>query len=53
MTDMKRTSVSFPDDMVQALSDLRQTEEFKGCSFSEIIRRMVRRGIEKDEPTVE
>ena len=48
MTNMKRTTVSFPDEIVLALSRLKESEEFKGCTDSEIIRRLVIRGIEKD-----
>ena len=53
MTDMKRTTVSFPDEIVQAISRLKDTDEYRGCSDSEIIRRLVQHGLEKDEPTVE
>lgn len=47
MTDMKRTTVSLPDELVDALNDLRQTEEFKGVSYSELIRAMIQRGLAK------
>lgn len=49
MTNMKRTTVSFPDEMVRAMSDLKQKPEFRDCTDSEIIRRLVQRGLEKDE----
>lgn len=41
MTDMKRMSVSMPDDIIQLLLELRKTEEYCKCSYSEIIRRLV------------
>ena len=51
MTNMKRTTVSFPDEIVDALVSLKKTDEFKGCTDSEIIRRLVIRGLEKDKRT--
>lgn len=45
MTDMKRTTVSFPDNIVSELERLKQTDEFKKCTYSEIIRRLVERGV--------
>lgn len=50
MTDMKRTTVSFPDRIVSALDALKKSDEFKDCSYSEIIRRLVERGLEKNAP---
>ena len=47
MTDMKRTTVSFPDDIVFKLNKLKESEEFRGCTYSEIIRRLVIRGLDK------
>lgn len=47
MTNMKRTTVSFPDEIVLALEELKNTPEFRDCTYSEIIRRLVVRGLEK------
>ena len=49
MTDMKRTTVSLPDELVDALNELRSTEEFKGVSYSELIRVLIQRGLAKCE----
>lgn len=49
MTTMKRTTVSFPDEIVVALDTLKKKPEFKGCTYSEIIRRLVVRGLEKED----
>lgn len=53
MTDMKRATVSFPDDIVDAIEALRKTEEHERDSYSEIVRFLVTRGLEKlaDEKT--
>lgn len=45
MTDMKRTTVSFPDEIVSELERLKRTDEFQNCTYSEIIRRLVIRGL--------
>lgn len=47
MTDMKRTTVSLPDELVDALNELKQTDEFKNATYSELIRVMIQRGLEK------
>lgn len=49
MTDMKRTTVSLPDDMVAALNELKKKDEFRRVSYSELIRIMIQRGLAKVE----
>ena len=51
MTDMKRITVSFPDDIDQALVELRKQDGFERCSYSEIIRRLVRVGLSAADRT--
>jgi len=53
LTDMKRTTVSFPDEVADAIERLRDTDEFKRSSYSEIIRVLVARGLKTlaDEKT--
>lgn len=46
MTNMKRLTVSLPDDLVEALEILRTTAEFSGKPYSEIIRTLIQRGLE-------
>lgn len=45
MTNMKRTSVSLPDELVDRLAELKETEEFRGCTYSELIRRLIKAGL--------
>ncbi len=45
MTDMKRTTISLPDELVDALEELRSTEEFSGITYSELIRILIKRGL--------
>ena len=47
MTDMKRATISLPDELVEALDKLKQTDEFKNASYSELIRVMIQRGLDK------
>lgn len=49
MTDMKRISVSMTDEIVAALEELRQTDEFKGRPYSYIIRTLLNRGLDLDD----
>lgn len=47
MTDMKRISVSMPDDMVEALDRLRKTPEFENKPYSDVIRTLIQVGLER------
>ncbi len=47
MTDMKRITVSMPDNMVEAIEAMKQTGEFSARPYSEIIRALVQRGLDK------
>ena len=47
MTNMKRVTVSLPDDVRAAIDALKQTDDFEGRPYSEIIRALVRRGLDK------
>ena len=49
MTEMKRTTVSLPDEMVARLDKMKQHDEYKNCTYSELIRRMVTSGLEREE----
>ena len=48
MTDMKRSTVAFPDDIAKAIYALRKTDKFVKCSYSEIIRQLVVAGLGKE-----
>ena len=47
MTDMKRISVSMPDDMVEALDRLRKTPEFENKPYSDVIRTLIQVGLDR------
>lgn len=48
MTEMTRKTISFPPEIERAIYELRKTDEFCKCSYSEIIRELIRRGIQAD-----
>ena len=50
MTKMKRVSVIFPDDLDRGILELRKTNEYVRCSYAEIIRQLVRIGLEAKSP---
>lgn len=49
MTDMRRITVSFPNDIDHSLTELRKQDEFARCSYAELIRRLVRIGLAADQ----
>lgn len=48
MTDMRRISVSFPDDINEQLEALKRTDRFAGLPYSEMIRYLVTLGIQSN-----
>lgn len=49
MTEMKRLTVSLPNEIKDAIFELRKTEAFGRCSYSEIVRQLVQRGLEQTQ----
>jgi Arc/MetJ-type ribon-helix-helix transcriptional regulator len=45
MTDMKRISIAIPDELDDRILALRKTDEFIRCSYSEIVRQIIERGL--------
>lgn len=48
MTNMKRTTISIPDDLDKAIIDLRKKESFIRCSYSEIARYLLIIGLKAE-----
>lgn len=46
MTDMKRISISIPGSLDEKILALRKTDRFVRCSYSEIARQLIVRGLE-------
>ena len=46
-TEMKRITISVPDDLDKAIANLRQTPKFAKCSYTEVIRQLLALGLSK------
>ena len=46
MTDMRRMSIAIPDELDNRILALRKTDKFIRCSYSEIVRRIIERGLD-------
>lgn len=46
MTNMKRTTVSFPEELAQRIFALRKDDRFTRCSYSELIRQLSEMALE-------
>jgi len=46
MTGMKRMSIAIPDELDDRILALRKTDEFIRCSYSEIVRQIIERGLD-------
>lgn len=46
MTEMARKTISLPPEIERAVYELRKTDEFCKCSYSEILRIMIKRGLQ-------
>lgn len=51
MADMSRRTVSLPENMEAALIELRKTDRFCRCSYSEIVRQLIEAGLNEVEKT--
>ncbi len=49
MTNMKRRSISIPDEIECAIFELKKTDEFCRCSVSELIRKLLIIGLDTYE----
>lgn len=45
MTNMKRTTISFPDELADRIFALRKDDRFTKCSYSEIVRQLAEKGL--------
>ena len=49
MTTMKRMSVLIPPEVDEKILEMKKTDEFVRCSYAELIRLILRRGLEKSD----
>lgn len=50
MTNTKRTTVSFPDELTERIFALRKDDRFTRCSYSEPIRLLAEKGLSMLDP---
>lgn len=50
MTDMRRVTIALPDEIDREIYELRKSDKFVKCSYSEIIRQLVVAGLDREEP---
>lgn len=46
MTTMRRITVSMPEEMDKRILALRKNDSFVRCSYAEIVRKIVERGLD-------
>lgn len=46
MTDMRRVTISLPEEYDRRILELRKNDRFIRCSYSEIARQLLERGLE-------
>lgn len=46
MTEMRRVTVSLPDDLDRRILNLKKDDRFVRCSYSEIVRQVLDHGFE-------
>lgn len=49
MTDMKRSTISFPDDVMEKIKEIRKLPENKGKPFSKVIIQLIRTALDADK----
>ncbi len=56
MTDMRRVTISLPDELDKKILELKRNDRFVRCSYSEIVRQLMEHGYqmfeaERDRPS--
>ena len=46
MTDMKRVTISLPDEIDRRILELKKDDRFVRCSYSEVARQLLEIGLE-------
>ncbi len=50
MTDMRRITIAIPDEIDKRILELRKDDRFVRCSYAEIVRNLLERGLKSDQP---
>ena len=49
MTDMRRITIAVPDEIDKRILDLRKDDRFIRCSYAEIVRQLLERGLDDQD----
>ena len=49
MTDMRRVTISLPDELDKKILELKRNDRFVRCSYSEIVRQLMEHGYQMIE----
>lgn len=49
MTNMRRVTVCLPESVDKGILSLRKTDEYVNCTYGEIVRRLLVKGLEEFE----
>lgn len=49
MTDMRRVTISLPDELDKKILELKKNDRFVRCSYSEIVRQLMEHGYQMFE----
>lgn len=47
MTGMRRVTIPIPQDMDREILEMKKKDEFVRCSYAELVRLLLKRGMEK------
>lgn len=48
MTEMRRITIALPDNIDQKILELRKDDRFVRCSYAEIVRQLLERGLDTE-----
>lgn len=49
MTEMRRITIAVPDEIDKRILDLRKDDRFIRCSYAEIVRQLLERGLDDQD----
>lgn len=49
MTDMRRVTISLPDEIDRRILELKKDDRYIRLSYAEVVRKLLERGLESDK----
>lgn len=47
MTGMRRVSIPIPEDLDKEILEMKKSDEYVRCSYAELVRLLLKRGLDK------